>query len=83
MVSPELHLSTAYIRPVTGPTPFSGEFALMLNVPVGGQPGRNIPLTPPVIGQCVPCLRTAVRLPRMWNRRPAGGECRVFDPACV
>ena len=51
MVSPELHLSTAYIRPVTGPTPFSGEFALMLNVPFGGQPGRNIPLTPPVIGQ--------------------------------
>ena len=44
-------LSTAYIRPVTGPTPFSGEFALMLNVFFGGRPGRNIPVTPPVIGQ--------------------------------
>src|SRR5271157_2294395 len=44
-------LSAAYIHPVTGPTPFSGELALMLNVPFGGRPGRNIPLTPPVIGQ--------------------------------
>lgn len=44
-------LSVAYVHPVTGPTPFSGELALMLNVPFGGQPGRNIPLTPPVIGR--------------------------------
>jgi hypothetical protein len=36
---------------VTGPTPFSGELALLLNVPFGGRPGRNIPLTPPAIGQ--------------------------------
>lgn len=44
-------LSAAYVHPVTGPTPFSGELALMLNVPFGGRPGRNIPLTPPVIGR--------------------------------
>jgi hypothetical protein len=44
-------LSAAYVHPVTGPTPFSGELALMLNVPFGGRPGRNIPFTPPVIGQ--------------------------------
>ena len=44
-------LSTAYVCPVTGPRPFTGEFALMLNVPFGGRPGRNIPLTPPVIGR--------------------------------
>ncbi len=42
-------LSTAYIHSVTGPTPFSGEFAMMLNIPFGGRPGRNIPLTPPPI----------------------------------
>jgi hypothetical protein len=44
-------LSAAYIHPVTGPTPFSGEMALMLNVPFGGRPGRNIPFTPPVLGR--------------------------------
>ncbi len=44
-------LSVAYVHPVTGPTPFSGELALLLNVPYGGRPGRNIPFTPPVIGQ--------------------------------
>jgi hypothetical protein len=44
-------LSVAYVHPVTGPTPFSGELALQLNVPFGGRPGRNIPFTPPVIGQ--------------------------------
>jgi hypothetical protein len=44
-------LSTAYVHSVTGPTPFSGELAIMLNVPFGGRPGRNIPLTPPVIGR--------------------------------
>jgi hypothetical protein len=44
-------LTAAYVHPVTGPTPFSGELALMLNVPFGGRSGRNIPLTPPVIGQ--------------------------------
>ncbi len=44
-------LSVAYVHPVTGPTPFSGELALMLNVLFGGRPGRNIPFTPPVIGQ--------------------------------
>src|SRR5271166_3180772 len=44
-------ISTAYVCSVTGPQPFSGEFALMLNVLFGGRPGRNIPLTPPVIGQ--------------------------------
>ncbi|QEH33808.1 hypothetical protein OJF2_23380 [Aquisphaera giovannonii] len=40
-------LSTAYIRPVTGPTPFNGEFALMLNIPFGAR-GRGLPVTPPV-----------------------------------
>ncbi|MFO0888049.1 MAG: hypothetical protein U0790_02765 [Isosphaeraceae bacterium] len=40
-------LSAAYVRPVTGPMPFGGEFALMLNVPFGGRPGRTFPLTPP------------------------------------
>ena len=44
-------LSVAYVHPVTGPTPFSGELALLLNVPFGGRPGRNIPLTPPSIGR--------------------------------
>ena len=44
-------LSAAYVHPVTGPTPFSGELARMLNVLFGGRPGRNIPITPPVIGQ--------------------------------
>jgi hypothetical protein len=44
-------LSLAYVRPVTGPLPFGGEFAMMLNVPFGGRPGRNIPLTPPVFGR--------------------------------
>jgi hypothetical protein len=44
-------LSAAYVHPVTGPLPFSGEFALMLNIPFGGRTGRNFPLTPPVIGQ--------------------------------
>ena len=44
-------LTAAYIHPVTGPTPFSGELALLLNVPFGGRPGRNIPLTPPAIGR--------------------------------
>ncbi len=44
-------ISTAYVCSVTGPQPFSGELALLLNVPFGGRPGRNIPFTPPVIGQ--------------------------------
>ena len=44
-------LSMAYVNSVTGPTPFNGELAMMLNVPFGGRPGRNIPLTPPVIGR--------------------------------
>ena len=44
-------ISTAYVHSVTGPTPFSGELALMLNVPFGGRPGRNLPLTPPVVGR--------------------------------
>ena len=44
-------LSTAYVNSVTGPTPFSGELVVMLNVPFGGRPGRNVPLTPPVLGR--------------------------------
>ena len=44
-------ISTAYVCSVTGPQPFNGELALLLNVPFGGRPGRNIPFTPPVIGQ--------------------------------
>jgi hypothetical protein len=44
-------LTTAYIHPVTGPAPFSGELAVLLNVPFGGRPGANLPVTPPVIGQ--------------------------------
>jgi hypothetical protein len=40
-------LSLAYVRPVTGPLPFNGEFALMLNVPFGSRSGRTFPLTPP------------------------------------
>jgi hypothetical protein len=45
-------LSLAYVRPVTGPLPFTGEFAMMLNIPFGGRPGRAFPLTPPpLVGQ--------------------------------
>lgn len=44
-------LSTAYVCSVTGPAPFNGEYALMLNIPFGGRPGRNIPITPPLIGR--------------------------------
>jgi hypothetical protein len=45
-------LSAAYIRPVTGPLPFTGEFALMLNVPFGQGVRRAAAFTtPPVIGQ--------------------------------
>jgi hypothetical protein len=44
-------ISTAYVRPVTGPLPFSGEYVLTLNFLFGGRPGRQLPLTPPVIGQ--------------------------------
>lgn len=44
-------LSLAYVRPVTGPLPFGGEFAMLLNVPFGGRARQNLPLTPPVIGQ--------------------------------
>ncbi|WP_165230964.1 hypothetical protein [Aquisphaera insulae] len=40
-------ISTGYVRPVTGPTPFDGEFALMLNIPFGAR-GRTLPITPPV-----------------------------------
>jgi hypothetical protein len=44
-------LTTAYIHPVTGPAPFTGELAVMLNVLFGGRPGANLPITPPVVGQ--------------------------------
>ena len=44
-------VSAAYVHPVTGPTPFSGELVLLLNFPFGGRPGQNIPLTPPSIGR--------------------------------
>ena len=37
----------AYVRPVTGPLPFSGEFAMMLNIPFGGQGRPEHPVTPP------------------------------------
>jgi hypothetical protein len=44
-------LSTAYVRPVTGPLPFGGEYALMLNIPFGGGI-RAFPFTPPpTVGQ--------------------------------
>jgi hypothetical protein len=44
-------ISAAYVRPVTGPLPFGGEFSLLLNIPFGGRAGRAFPLTPPpVIG---------------------------------
>jgi hypothetical protein len=39
-------LSAAYVHPVTGPTPFSGELALMLNVAYG-RVGRALAFTPP------------------------------------
>ncbi len=45
-------LSAAYVRPVTGPLPFNGEFALMLNIPFGRGAARAAAFTtPPVIGQ--------------------------------
>jgi hypothetical protein len=46
-------LSAAYVRPVTGPLPFTGEFALLLNVPFGGRvgPGPGVPLGAPIIGR--------------------------------
>jgi hypothetical protein len=51
-VSNRAILSAAYIRPVTGPLPFTGEFALMLNVPFGQGARRAAAfITPPVIGQ--------------------------------
>ena len=43
-------LSTAYIHPVTGPNPFSGELALMLNFAYGN-PRSGLPLSPPLAGQ--------------------------------
>jgi len=44
-------LSMAYVNSVTGPTPFTGELVMLLNVPFGGRSGRNIPLTTPVLGR--------------------------------
>ena len=38
-ISDRAVLSLAYVRPVTGPLPFSGEFAMFLNIPFGqGRP---------------------------------------------
>jgi hypothetical protein len=44
-------LTTAYVHPVTGPAPFTGELTVLLNIPFGGRPGGILPITPPVIGQ--------------------------------